>query len=1563
MRGQRRGLSMPVVMGRALPMRAYAVALSLAALTSPRDAAAARITCNDSNPCTSDAVVNNQCTYTPRPSGTSCADADRCNGTEACNGAGVCVRTPLVLDDNNPCTVDACTTKKGVTHTPVAAGTSCSDGNVCNGTETCNSTGVCVASAPPVLNDNNACTADSCDPATGVKHTPVAAGTSCSDGNVCNGTETCNAFGACVSAGAPTLDDGNPCTVDACSASGGVTHTPVATGTSCSDGNPCNGSETCSASGTCAAGAAPNLDDGKACTVDACSPTGGITHVNAVGGTPCPDGNLCNGDELCDGVGACLPGTPVPVGDENACTVDTCDPKLGVLHQPASPECASAAATWSLVVAGRPSARDSAAVAYDAVSKRAILFGGESGGVALADTWAWDGNGWRMAAYLAGPSARAAAAMVYDADRQKMVLFGGMSRASADDTYFNETWELDLATTTWTRRVPTTSPSARAMAAVGYDSARKRVVLFGGVGGTGDLQDTWEWDGTNWVSRTTTGTPPRRAGAAFAYHATRGALTLAGGARFAIGTWGTTLGDVWDYDGTNATWTERTADPRPGPRSGAAMSVAPTGAFFFGGTAPTSYNQSDAFRLDSFGAWHPETVAVSPAGRAGHALVFDSVRVRHVLFGGVSYSATGVHTRGFDDVWEYEPTAAAWTPRTPDITPALTKPGMAYDAARRVFVVRGDDPRVTTWELDAAQPRWVARESLADAAAYGAAYRGASEMGASSMFYDPMRKVTMLLTREDYPRPPSLWEWDGATWTKRTCTGGTGGLFHSSVTFDPVRRRIVAFGGMVSTYFGDQLVPATSELDVATCTWTHVGSSVMPPLRRFGRFVWDTKRNVGVLFGGLGDFGSALNDTWEWTGATWVAKSPATKPSARGGSSMAFDALRGTTVLVGGYASSTYLDELWEYDGTTWASRVTTGGPSARENASLAFDPDRGRIVLAGGRFANGKRAVDLWEWDGTAWERRKSGVVPSARSGAAGGYVPHRSVGVLFGGVRGDGARSYLQDTWIWNDGEWATASTGDPPVKYGHFEDRAPSPRAGHAFAVGYRAAGATKGAGLLFGGEGEGGVLGDTWTWDDETYRWDEWSLQTYGVRVPPSARSEHALAVNVDVGYLLFGGEDAAGALKNDTWNWSPTGGWVERSGSGEAPPARRSHAMVADTVRRKILLFGGRGANGALRDMWEWDMAAGSSVLGWTKKTPTIVPPAMFGHRMVYDPARAKIVLTGGSGDDPNVTYGSTWEWDTATGNWSLREPVTHLEPRVGHVAFFDQARNETLVVGGFAYRHGGTSSVTYGDVWSFARATAADAATAKYPNGTPCSSTASCASGACVDGYCCNSACTGQCGACDVPGSIGQCVPVSGAPHGGRANCTTSNLCGPRCDGKDLLACHSLSSGQTCVTQSCSAGMKTSSATCSSTGTCGATTTTSCAPYGCNGTTCATSCKTDGDCFSSAYFCAGASQFVPGTCKARAQLSSFTSSPSAPRVASPLTMTASASAGGATVSYRFSYSFDGTSTEVCPYSLPSTCSFTPSASGAYRLRVEVLADGAMFTPYHDFRELDVTVSP
>ncbi|MGE0322425.1 MAG: DNRLRE domain-containing protein [Polyangiaceae bacterium] len=164
--------------------------------------------------------------------------------------------------------------------------------------------------------------------------------------------------------------------------------------------------------------------------------------------------------------------------------------------------------------------------------------------------------------------------------------------------------------------------------------------------------------------------------------------------------------------------------------------------------------------------------------------------------------------------------------------------------------------------------------------------------------------------------------------------------------------------------------------------------------------------------------------------------------------------------------------------------------------------------------------------------------------------------------------------------------------------------------------------------------------------------------------------------------------------------------------------------------------------------------------------------------------------------------------------------------------------------------------------------------------GAPCSRSAQCGSGRCVDGYCCNSACSGQCEACDISGSLGLCSAVTGAPHGARTACTNDGTgCGGTCDGTNQAACAYPGNSTVCRAAACSAGIATVEARCSGSGNCPALQQQTCTPYTCHPSLplCDGDCTVDGDCPSPQYCLAGICANPQGngaSCSAAAQCAS-----------------------------------------------------------------------------------------
>ena len=132
----------------------------------------------------------------------------------------------------------------------------------------------------------------------------------CDDGELCNGSESCSAMHTC--APGTNATDLTPCTI---AGSIGVT--------------------TCHM-GVCRAGACPDghVDSGEDCDPAVPMPNDGCNDdctFTCVADSDCDDGNLCNGNEVCNTTAhTCSPAAAVlTCDDSDMCTTDTCDMTMG----------------------------------------------------------------------------------------------------------------------------------------------------------------------------------------------------------------------------------------------------------------------------------------------------------------------------------------------------------------------------------------------------------------------------------------------------------------------------------------------------------------------------------------------------------------------------------------------------------------------------------------------------------------------------------------------------------------------------------------------------------------------------------------------------------------------------------------------------------------------------------------------------------------------------------------------------------------------------------------------------------------------------------------------------------------------------------------------------------------------------------------------------------------------------------------------------------------------------------------------------------------------------------
>lgn len=298
--------------------------------------------------------------------------------------------------------------------------------------------------------------------------------------------------------------------------------------------------------------------------------------------------------------------------------------------------------TWQqLTTSTSPPGRYTHGMTFDSARGAVVLFGGDSTGVSrLNDTWEYNGINWMQVSPSQSPPGRANIdqTLVFDSYRAKTILFGGLGASG----YLNDTWEYNG--TTWTEISASLSPASRDSHAMAFDNQRNVTVLFGGYSSGTLLNDTWEYNGA-WSEVDTLQEPSARYHHALAYDEDRNAIVLFGG----HDNTGNVLGDTWEYDGAN--WTKITPLQSPQPRENHSLTYdkARDVIVLFGGESNGEILH-DTWEYDGK-TWRQIATEQAPLNRKETSLVYDDEQEQVLLFGGGNWSRGSL--TAFAETWAY----------------------------------------------------------------------------------------------------------------------------------------------------------------------------------------------------------------------------------------------------------------------------------------------------------------------------------------------------------------------------------------------------------------------------------------------------------------------------------------------------------------------------------------------------------------------------------------------------------------------------------------------------------------------------------------------------------------------------------------------------------------------------------------------------------------------------------------------------------------------------------------------------------------------------------------------
>ena len=545
---------------------------------------------------------------------------------------------------------------------------------------------------------------------------------------------------------------------------------------------------------------------------------------------------------------------------------------------------------------------------------------------------------------------------------------------------------------------------------------------------------------------------------------------------------------------------------------------------------------------------------------------------------------------------------------------------------------------------------------------------------AHSMVYDSTRgriivfggRKEATVVRVRFGIHGDTWAWQDGDWQDLAPGNAPEARFYTGMAYDRDRDRVVLYGGYHYATDGKTLVPLTDTWEYDGDNWSRVADN--GPVLTKPLLVFDAVRHETLMLGTNADAAVQMY-RWNPGASRWDAVTPALLPPCVADAQLVYQAHNQRPIVAGGICSGVGVnEEPYEWDGANWVKIVSPKFATTirKIDAAMTYDTVAKQVVRFGGQNpVSGIHDSFTGTYRNRLWHQATSLANPRARSMPLFRRDPDRELVWMYGGLNEYSSGQfveYLDELWSYRNGTW-TLLRGDSTAP-----SQCDTPIGGFD----------TDRNVLVVVCDGL------------SVYEWDGavWKSPSNLTTQPTARRFAGGVYDQNMKRFVMFGGYDASGGYRQDTWAWSGTA-WTEIKPKNK-PDRRAQPVMWYDPLAKKTIVYSGAGARSIdhhaerFKDMWAFDGT------NWTEIAEEAAPGIRFAPQISVGPD-GKVLMFGGlratiDADDRITQFydNDLWIWDGSASRWTEVQTERAPSPRQNGAFDYDPVSGKFVLFGGFA---------------------------------------------------------------------------------------------------------------------------------------------------------------------------------------------------------------------------------------------------------------------------------------